>query len=423
MTTRAFRPRWLRRPPDKLLLIGIILLASLYLAWYMAAPADRYSEDFITRKIYAVQYPETDVPGGFLILPIERFRDMQAASPEIIDRAYRSNPGWYGLLLATIYRVGFHSLGIAPDAFLVILWIANALFLAGVVFAISRVIGRRLGNSCARLALLIYALLLPPLHYMGVNLYWGIPYMLLAPLLAGAFIVRGDKFAATGTIFGVGVALTLVKIAYGYEWITTFFLNNTIFIVFALVINRTPLRQALRVLVALAVGSLFGFALGFGLHVAQGWLTYGSFAAGINPILSRAVAHSGDAQAAGALYPTLAAVYPNARDYIDLVLKYFGQWIIPIALIAYLSSIALTWVFRRRLRDLPTLIALHAAAFVTWAGAFSWIILMRSHAFVHVYQNQTLFTIYPVPLSLVGLALIVMRLRATAAARPIYDGA
>jgi hypothetical protein len=345
-------------------------------------------------------------------LVLERMRSAAEVPPLFPLGEYRSQFGLQGVCLAAAVR----AFDLDPDRFAYLAAQGACLLTAAAFAAFFASVAGRMGRTAAWAGALLTALS-PTLPAFALSLYW-LPPLMFAPFLAAWLAYpacAGSRRREWGLAGGVGL-LVAVKALCGYEYISAVVLGPSAAVLYHQLSAVPPGRARLRPHFTLLLGGVAGFALAFGLHLAQHVFLTGD---GLAVIRARTEFHAtGDPT-----YDQLERAMPWARLHVlpewlegrlpekvslpvNCFLHYFlddavvgspgrlgGR--VPVWALAALAVGARLW----RGGVSGPVRGLAGALPLALAASLSWQVLARAHMCIHFHLNPVVFYLPFLPLA------------------------
>lgn len=235
----------------------------------------------------------------------------------------------------------------------------------------------------------------------AINLYW-VEFTWFMPMLAGLYCsVRGGKWQIRWLCYALAFLSLMIKSLSGYEYLSTVMIAMVMFPLadafkgwrhrdYALA------KKAVGMVVGLGLAGLLGFFAAFSIHACE--RGNGDISAGVESIYHRDVLRRTWAGNAKGDFPEVYQASFNAGIF-DMVKIYCLRWNRVILLgvsgklfpVLFLLPPVAYLYFRRKKQGLPfggEIMLLYALSF---AAAFSWYALAKSHSYVHTGMNYVLW--------------------------------
>ena len=367
-----------------ILMIGVILTAFLGYS-----KADRWyqlnSEKLVADPVIAtVNDTHIDNEGyglgsfGYIdegALNYKAFINLGADTDKYTYRPYTSQIGIQGVI--PVIAAGI----VRSYSVITVMRIVCYILYAGVILLICLQIGKRYGILFAIVFWLVSIMSQWPANF-APNLYW-VSFTWYLPMLLGLLCLNHEKKRKLiYPLFCVAIGL---KCLCGYEYITTIMLSGIVFLAAEWVIKKDKRRELFKSIFIIGCFSLLGFACVFLIHsyiFGNGDLIEGVKGLKHYLVDRRTFGNAED-------FPLNYANSLNASVF-DVLKKYFYTEKDGIKILALVAAASLTIMVRAFiLKNKDTLYP--ALFFLSFVSALSWLVLAKSHSYIHVHMNFVVF--------------------------------
>jgi len=271
---------------------------------------------------------------------------------------------------------------------------------------------------------LVSTILSQCLIVFGRNLWWSL-WAFYLPMLAVMYYLRSRRtFKLELLRFGIVTALAVFAKCFfnGYEYITTALVMMTVPFLYYSILDRTDLRQFIRVAVAIFTGTGVAILVSLVILLLQIGLAEGNALGGVQHLTStlekRTYGDASDynsefsdsleASAVGVVLNYINGSYldirPNsgASDSAEADSSFkvrYSYLIISFVVVSLLAVLA--WRRNKPTDQRQKDIALVIAMWFSILAPLSWFIIFKSHSYIHTHVN---YIVWQMPFTLFGFA-------------------
>ena len=395
------------------LLFTIIFKTNCIDSWNRNYSGFQYdSEDLVIGEITAVRY---NIDTGWYGLGRMNYKEPEKgyvsekiykekgnSQENLCFLPYDSQIGLQGKVFSLISSVIYSSQWIG-----IFKWI-NCLLLALVIVYILYLLNLKY-STCFSFVWGITFLFSPWIVNFAPNLYW-VEFTWFLPMLIGLLIVSDKvnfKFK-TPVLFCATFIAIFIKSLCGYEYLSTIMLSMVLFIVSDLVkgivtCNKEEVKRLFKILFGISICGLLGFALALCIHGY--YRGNGDIFNGLNNIyqqdILRRTSLGNDANFQTnnlAIKSSLeASIGSVVKMYFDYYKNYFHYNILlwidgrNFRLMTFLASVfILLRIYCRKFTQKNNIEYL-TLLFLSMIASLSWIILAKSHSYIHIHMNYVLW--------------------------------
>lgn len=217
------------------------------------------------------------------------------------------------------------------------------------------------------------------------NLYW-VEFTWFIPMLLGLLCLNyRNKRKLLYPLFYIAI---LVKCLCGYEYISTIMMSSLLFLIVEWICNKTERKQISKAICIIGIVSVFGFFTAYAIHACiygSGNILQGFKMLWVDLVGRRTFGNPAN-------YDKVYADSLNAT-VIDVLIRYFwssgspfdGKFMLIINIATIFSLICRIFILKK---DSKFEVSIYT---VSLLSTLSWLVLGKSHSFIHTHMNFVLF--------------------------------
>lgn len=313
---------------------------------------------------------------------------------------YRSQIGLQGIFYTLISNFVHNKYLIE-----ILRWL-NSFLLAATLFAICYIIKIKYNFLMALIWGGVF-LLSPYIINFSHNLYW-VEFTWFIPILLGLISSTDSiNFKYKNLFVSIGIFISIfIKCLCGYEYLSTIMIIMIMFLLSDLITNVfngniSEIKRKLKLLFIISLCSLCGFASAFSLHGY--YRGNGNILTGIHDIYQKDILRrtivgtnnnfiSSDTRIMKSIQvPTTKVVIKYFKPYSEkqnLIVKLTGKLFWPLSVVALI--IMIFRLYYRKYNPIEN-IQIMSLFLISLIGTLSWIILAKSHSYIHTHINYVLW--------------------------------
>ncbi len=317
--------------------------------------------------------------------------------------------------------------GLSLRHYLVLAQFIAALCTAAVLSLFVVWVAERFGKFSAVTVLVLLSMSVWIVAYAR-NLYWATPLLFAPFIFTLYYYAKPEKRQAYCIFIGGLFVLFFLRFLNGFEFAPTIILASVAAIAFLMYERTTSLKQLAKEAAVIGAVGAAAFAGALAVNFYQVYHYVGNIADTKAAILERALIRTTEGEqyesyVYSGLDYTLAPIYDGISNYIDLdesskrpsVLLTNGLWLLNYALLSVvnlpiqlkeplytlissfaalgtLAFLAIRNLIRRAAKaQVQSYRALERAMYIGLIASLSWLVLGRSHSFVHAHLNGIMY--------------------------------